>query len=166
MADEVAIDQRLENTVKPDIQVKLVPTADLTLSTRWKGNDRLALLLLAAALVVIFGTGAYWLYYQKAPGYTGGGAAACAGVLLLLALLVDRPTLIMDDAPEAGGEPSTMRILTLIIVLTFAVLVVRTGWNTGTLPNLDNQGNWVWLITAALGGKALQKFAEVQDKKT
>jgi hypothetical protein len=71
----------------------------------------------------------------------------------------------MDDAPEAGGEPSTMRILTLIIVLTFAVLVVRTGWNTGTLPNLDNQSNWVWLITAALGGKALQKFAEVQDKK-
>jgi hypothetical protein len=62
MADEVAIDQRLENTVKPDIQVKLVPTVDVTLSTRWKGNDRLALLLLAAALVVIFGTGAYWLY--------------------------------------------------------------------------------------------------------
>jgi hypothetical protein len=30
---------------------------------------------------------------------------------------------------------------------------------------LDNQSNWVWLITAALGGKALQKFAEVQDKK-
>jgi len=27
-----------------------------------------------------------------------------------------------------------------------------------------NQGNWVWLVTAALGGKALQKFAEVQDK--
>jgi hypothetical protein len=77
MADEVAIDQRLENTVKPDIQVKLVPTADVTLSTRWKGNDRLALLLLAAALVVIFGTGAYWLCYQKAPGYTGWGRGVC-----------------------------------------------------------------------------------------
>jgi len=27
-----------------------------------------------------------------------------------------------------------------------------------------NQGNWVWLVTAPLGGKALQKFPEVRDK--
>jgi hypothetical protein len=42
--------------------------------------------------------------------------------------------------------------------------MLRTGWNTGSLPSLENQGNWVWLVTAALGGKALQKFAEVQEK--
>jgi hypothetical protein len=42
--------------------------------------------------------------------------------------------------------------------------MLRTGWNSGTLPSLENQGNWVWLVTAALGAKEVQKFAEVQDK--
>ena len=78
MADEVAIDQRLENTVKPDIRVKLVPTADVTLSTRWKGNDRLALLLLAAALVVILGTGAYLALLSEGAGiHRGWGRGVC-----------------------------------------------------------------------------------------
>jgi hypothetical protein len=143
---------------RADIQVKIAPPA------KSDNQTILALVLLVAGLAIIIGTGAYWMYFHQSPGYTGGGAAAASGVLLLLALLVDRPALIMDDAPDAGGEPSTMRILTLIIVLTFAVLMVRTGWNTGTLPSLENQGNWIWLVTAAIGGKALQKFAEVQDK--
>jgi len=30
---------------------------------------------------------------------------------------------------------------------------------------LKDQSNWVWLVTAALGGKALQKYAEVQQKQ-
>jgi hypothetical protein len=100
----------------------------------------------------------------QSPGYTGGGAAAATGILLVLALILEAPGLIMDDSPEAGGEPSTMRILALVIVITFCTLMLRTGWNNGAPPSLENQGNWVWLVTAALGGKALQKFAEVQEK--
>jgi hypothetical protein len=71
----------------------------------------------------------------------------------------------MDDRPEEGGEPSTMRILSLSIVLTFCVIMLRNGWNNNQLPSLEQQGNWVWLVTAALGGKALQKYAEAQEKK-
>jgi multisubunit Na+/H+ antiporter MnhB subunit len=114
----------------------------------------------------MFGTG-IWFMKEKtpsAPGFTGGGAAAAVGILLVLALILEAPSLIMDDSPSAGGEPSTMRILTLAIVLVFCLLMLRTGWNSGTLPSLQDQGNWVWLVTAALGGKALQKFAEIQDK--
>jgi hypothetical protein len=176
MVDEATTDTKSVPAAlpKPDLQVKVV-AADMpsTTATQQAGtaspstaaNPQLALLLLIAAFVVIFGTGVYWFVRGTSPGYTGGGAAACAGVLLFIALLVQHPSLIMDDAPDAGGEPSTMRILTVIIVLTFAVLVLRTGWNSGSLPTLENQSNWIWLVTAALGGKALQKFAEVQDKK-
>jgi hypothetical protein len=124
--------------------------------------------LLIAALVVIFGTGVWFLYMKSQnpmswypPGYTGGGAAAAAGILIVLALVLRYPTLIMDDTPAAGGEPSTMRIMSLAIILTFCLIMVRTGWNSGGLPSVD--GNWVWLVTAALGGKVLQKFAEVRD---
>lgn len=166
MADETT-ETKIESGQKPDIRVKVVapgePAGPERPPANGQGNHLLALVLLSAGLVVIFGTG-LWLAWYPGLGYTAGGSAACAGVLFFLALLVERPTLIMDDAPEAGGEPSTMRILTVIIVLTFAVLMLRTGWNTGSLPSLENQGNWVWLVTAALGGKALQKFAEVQEK--
>jgi hypothetical protein len=160
MAGEVLVDAANEGVGAPkaDIKVKVV-------GTNMQGRPWLALALLGAALLVIFGTGGYWLLKRTAPGYSGGGAAACVGVLILLALVVERPELIMDDSPDAGGEPSTMRILTLIVVLTFAVLVLRTGWNTQSLPTLENQGNWIWLITAAFGGKALQKFAEVREPK-
>jgi len=58
-----------------------------------------------------------------------------------------------------------MRILTLAIILTFCLLMLRTGWNSNSLPDLKDQSNWVWLVTAALGGKAVQKYAEIQDKR-
>jgi hypothetical protein len=123
-----------------------------------------AAVFLAAALLIIFGTGGWFLYKKSftPPGFTGGGAAAAAGILIFLALVLKYPTLIMDDSQAAGGEPSTMRILCLAVVLTFCLVMLRTGWNSGALPSID--GHWVWLVTAALGGKAVQKFAEVLDK--
>lgn len=133
--------------------------------TRVPDAGWLPLVLLLTAVAIVLGTGMYWMYAGKSPGYTGGGAAAAAGVLFVVALVLARPTLIMDDAPDAGGEPSTMRLLSLIIIVTFCAVMVRSGWNSGSLPSLEAQGNWVWLVTAALGGKALQKFAEVQEKK-
>jgi len=160
MSEQTTVDNTVVNQTKPGIEVKVL-ASDQDLSVP---NHLLALLLLWAALVVIFATGGYWWWKGVSPGYTGGGAAATVGILLILALVVECPTLIMDDTRAAGGEPSTMRILTLAIVLTFCILLLRTGWNQGTLPSLEGQSNWVWLVTAALGGKALQKFAEVQEK--
>lgn len=142
------------------VQAPNPPTNPPYAPQRW-----LAAVLLAVAVVIMIGTGLWFMAYKTTPGYTGGGAAAAVGILLVLALILEAPALIMDDAPEAGGEPSTMRILSLAIVLTFCILMLRSGWNAGKLPDLSGQSNWIWLVTAALGGKALQKFAEVQDKK-
>ena len=86
----------------------------------YPSQPRLAAVLLGAALLVILGTGLWFLRSKtwNPPGYTGGGAAAAA-----------------------GGEPSTMRIMALAIVLTFCLIAVRTGWSSGALPTID--GNWV-----------------------
>ena len=130
----------------------------------YEARHDLALISFGAALLIIFGTGGYWMVTGVSPGYSGGGAAAAALILIVTAVLLAAPTLIMDAAPADGGEPSTMRLLTLLIVTVFCALVLRTGWNDGTLPTLENQGNWVWLVTAALGGKALQKYAEREEK--
>ncbi len=127
-------------------------------------NLNLGGLLLAAGLLVIFGTAAATTIFHAKLAYTGGDAAASAGILFMLALVLAAPNLILDDSPDQGGEPSTMRIMTLAIIFTFCALMLKTGWDTGKLPSLQGQGNWVWLVTAALGGKALQKYAEIRDK--
>jgi hypothetical protein len=123
-----------------------------------------ATVLFIAAIAIILGTGAYYVAYSSSPGYSSGGAAAAVGVLLIVGLLLQFPTLLMDAAPEEGGAPSTMRVMTLSIIITFCVLMLRTGWNLNQLPSLKDQPEWVWLVTAALGGKALQSFAENQSQ--
>ena len=130
----------------------------------YAANYTLAGLLLAGGLLVIFGTAAATTIFHARLAYTGGDAAASAGILFMLALIIAAPNMILDDSPDQGGEPSTMRILTLAIVFVFCALALKSGWDTGKLPSLQDQGNWVWLITAALGGKALQKYAEIRDK--
>jgi hypothetical protein len=56
--------------------------------------------------------------------------------------------------------------MSLAIVPARCLIALRAGWNGGNPPSLESQGNWVWLVTAAPGGKAVQKFAVVQAKKT
>lgn len=123
----------------------------------WVGVAAFVAAFLVPALFV-----GWRIVFKETPPFSGGGAAAYVCTLLLVGLILSRPSLIMDDAPDMGGEPSTMRVLCLAIVFVFSAVVLRTAWNTGTIPSLENQGNWVWLITAALGGKALQKFAELK----
>lgn len=127
-------------------------------------GSAIAACLFAAAILIALGTAAWWALMKTPPGYSSGGAAAAVMFLTISALVVARPALIMDDAPDQGGEPSTMRILSLAIILTFCAIMLRSGWNDGKLPSLKDESNWVWLVTAALGGKAVQKFAEVQQK--
>jgi hypothetical protein len=148
---------------KPADQKTGDPAPTVPAQMPYQSQPKLAGVALGAALLVMFGTGVWCMVEKAPPCYSGGSAAAAVGILLVLALILYAPTLIMDDSPSNGGEPSTMRILTLSIVLTFCILMLRNGWNSGSLPSLTGQSEWVWIVTAALGGKALQKFAEVQE---
>jgi hypothetical protein len=130
-----------------------------------QSNTTAATALFVTAVAMLLANGLYWFAYKTAPGYTGGGLAAAVGFLMVVGVVLYWPSLIMDDSTTAQGEPSTMRILCLVIVTTFCAVMLRTGWNTGVLPSLEHESNWVWLVTAALGAKAVQRFAEVQEKK-
>src|ERR1041385_3326488 len=103
----------------------------------YEPNDVIAAGLLIAGLLVIVGTGAATTLFGAKLGYTGGDAAASAGILFILSLIMKAPTLIMDDSPAAGGEPSTMRILTLAVVLTFCALALKTGWDKQGITRLQ-----------------------------
>ena len=138
-----------------------VAPSQAVVTTSFLPHPRAAAITLCAAAFVVLYTGGFWLLKGTSPGYSPGGAAATVAILLAVALLLAFPSLILDDSPENGGQPSTMRMLSLFIVTTFCVMVLYTGWNQHEIPSLQNQGNWVWLVTAAIGGKALQAYAEM-----
>lgn len=147
-----------ETTNTPPAQAPASSSAGTALTT-------LGVIAFGAAMLVPIIFVAWRVIGKESPPFSGGGAAAFVSALLGLGLVLTQPSLIMDDAPAAGGEPSTMRILCLAIIFAFVAMALRTAWNTGSIPSLENQGNWVWLVTAALGGKAVQKFAEIKDAK-
>src|SRR5437868_175147 len=133
----------------------------------YAAQPRLARLFFISALVIAFGQ-AIWevlsaFRVPHVPELTvGGGAAALTAVLFAVGLLCQAPVLILDDSPQAGGEPSAMRILALAIVLIFCVLTLRTGWYHGTVPTIS--GEWIGILMAALGGKVAQSFVENRDQ--
>lgn len=123
---------------------------------------KVALGLLAVTLAIPIAL-ASWRIFSKAPlPCSPGGAAALVAILLAVAMVLAFPSVIMDTT-DAGGGASTMRILCIAIIFTFCAIELHTAWNEGVVPSLQDQGNWVWLVTAALGGKALQKYAEIKQ---
>lgn len=125
-------------------------------STTWLSANAafVAATCVPVAYVVQFFVGA------KAQVFSGGGAAAFMCVLIAIGLVFRFPGLIKDGA-GSEGEASTMRVSCLAVVFSFVAIVLRTGWNSGSLPSLEQQSNWVFLVSAAIGGKALQSWIEL-----
>ena len=86
----------------------------------------------------------------------GGGVAAVGLFLVILGLVFWFPTLLSDDT----GATSTMRVAVLMVVALFVVLTTKAGWGAPDLEHLKLPETWVWVLAAALGGKAFQSFAE------
>ncbi|HEX4340911.1 MAG TPA: hypothetical protein VH062_33615 [Polyangiaceae bacterium] len=112
-----------------------------------------------AAALAPLGFVAQRLLWRQELLFTAAGTAGFVCALLGVGLLLRFPSIIKNKLP--AGEPSTMRVMSLLIVFTFSVLMLRAGWNDHGLPSLQEQGNWIWLVTAALGGKAVQAYVEL-----
>lgn len=92
---------------------------------------------------------------------------AAALFLVIVGLVIRFPALLTDGTMTDAGVPavSTMRISVLLIVSVFAILTVKAGWAAPTLEGLKIDPSWAWVLGAALGGKAVQSFAEWTGKK-
>lgn len=90
---------------------------------------------------------------------------AAALFLVIVGLVIRFPALLTDGTVTDAGVPavSTMRISVLLIVSVFAIL--KAGWAAPTLEGLKIDPSWAWVLGAALGGKAVQSFAEWTGKK-
>lgn len=86
-----------------------------------------------------------------------GDRLAIALVLVLVALPLLYPTMLREN-----GAVSTMRAIVYLIVGLFSVLTIRAGWSATTLVDLKIDPWWAAIVSAAIGGKAVQSLGESQ----
>ncbi len=91
---------------------------------------------------------------------TNGTMPAVSFLIFIIGLIFVFPSLL-EDAP---GEVSTMRVVVLITVLVFAMVEIKLGWIAGDFESFTINRSWVYILGLAFGGKAIQKFAEAEDK--
>jgi len=111
-------------------------------------QQRLGALLIAAGLA--------GLVYTAFRSLQDGGTPAISLFLVIIGLIFYFPTLLEGDL----GTTSTMRVAVLMLVSLFIILTVKVGWHETSLASLKLDPNWVWVLAAALGGKAAQSFSE------
>jgi hypothetical protein len=91
-----------------------------------------------------------------------GGVAAAAVFVTLIGLCIRTPTLLQDGTLTEDSRPnySSMRVVVLLLVTTFAVLTIKVGWSATSLDSLKLDDSWNWVLLLALGGKVGQSVAE------
>lgn len=107
--------------------------------------------LVAAAIV------SYTVY----SGLDRGALPAVSFLVLMIGIAFYFPTLL----EEAKGEISTMRVVVFTIVMVFAVLYIKMGWNAGTFESFSIDKSWIYILGLAFGSKAFQKFGEKEKQE-
>jgi hypothetical protein len=118
--------------------------------------QKLGPILIILGALALLGAGVHTLRFGERPEASAGGIAAAGLFIVILGLAFNFPTLLQDDT----GATSTMRVVVLMVVSLFVVLTTKAGWSATGVSALDLPANWVWVLAAALGGKAFQSFAE------
>ena len=53
-----------------------------------------------------------------------------------------------------------MRVIVFAVVMVFAVVYIKIGWNATELEEFKIDSNWVYILGLAFGGKVIQRYAE------
>lgn len=123
---------------------------------RWGNTDQ----LLGTALLGIGTAGFLAAALMNRP--TSGGLAAAAVFATTIGLCIRCPTLLQDGTLTEDKRPnySSMRVLVLLLVVTFAMLTLKIGWSAPNLEILKIDESWQLILLTALGGKVGQSIAE------
>ena len=85
-----------------------------------------------------------------------GGRIALLFFIIMLGFVMMFPSFLTED----GSMMSTMRLISFIIVIVFAMAVIKIGWKADSFDKLKVDATWIGLIGFAFGAKATQKFFE------
>jgi hypothetical protein len=90
-----------------------------------------------------------------------GTLPAVSFLFIILGMCFAFPDMLQD---EAGGF-STMRVVVLITVLIFAVVTLKLAWGLKTFDEWRIDRTWIYILGLAFGGKAFQKYSEIEGAK-
>ena len=121
-------------------------------------NNILGTLLILIGVAGFITTAIYSLIDMEK--VTNGTIPAVSFVVLIIGLVFYFPSLL----EEGKGEISTMRVVVLIVVLVFAAVYIKLGWVAGSFEEFIIDTSWIYILGLAFGAKAVQKFAEEEDK--
>jgi len=93
-------------------------------------------------------------------GTDRGAVPATSFLFIMIGMCFYFPSLL----EEAKGEISTMRVIVFAVVMVFVFIYVKLGWNAGTFEEFTIDSTWVYILGVAFGSKAVQKFAEEENK--
>lgn len=96
--------------------------------------------------------------YSKWPDADNGAIPAASFLFIILGICFASPDVLED---ETGGL-STMRIVVLITILVFGVVTLKLAWNLKTFDEWRIDSTWVYILGLAFGGKAFQKYSEIE----
>src|SRR5574341_639677 len=91
------------------------------------------------------------LSFTAYSGIDRGAIPALSFLLFMLGMCFSFPTLL----EESKGEISTMRVVVFAIVMVFAFIYVKIGWNAGTFEEFKIDSTWIYILGIALGSKAI-----------
>lgn len=86
-----------------------------------------------------------------------GTLAAVSTIFLLIGSAFGMPGLLKDGSK---GSYSSMRFLVLTVVLVFATITIKIGWQTSSFEDFKIDNTWVYILGLAFGGKVAQTFTE------
>jgi hypothetical protein len=101
------------------------------------------------------------LSFTDYSGLDQGALPAASFFLILIGMVFHFPSLL----EEAKGEISTMRVIVFAVVMVFAVVHLKMGWNAGSFKDFQIDSTWVYIVGLAFGSKAFQKFYEKDDNE-
>lgn len=86
-----------------------------------------------------------------------GTAAAIAFMVILIGVCFLFPDMLKGGVNETV---STMRVSVFSVTCVFIFFCIKYGWDKGDFASIGINAYWTSIIIAALGGKAVQSFAE------
>ena len=88
-----------------------------------------------------------------------GTIAAVSVIFLLMGSAFAMPGLLRENSTDEQSF-STMRFIVLAVVLVFAAITIKIGWQTSSFEDFKINSTWVYILGLAFGGKVAQTFTE------
>jgi len=92
-----------------------------------------------------------------------GTITAVSIIFLLMGSAFVLPGLLRENSKDEQSY-STMRFIVLAVVLVFAAITIKIGWQTSSFEDFRIHSTWVYILGLAFGAKVAQTFTEDQPK--